>query len=555
MFYNVEHEHREGFGEAFRDMPDVDPLDFDKVRRQLNSHYIFYRKEGSRRRGFCTCCGNEMYAERSHIDSGDFLEDLWRAKHRSEGRCPCCGHEVRYLAEGFYRDKPCNVLENYENVIFIIPADDGQTVYFRCFTVFSDFSTERVSRMCFIEKAHYKLTPTSFDMERRTFPIYDIYAWNTLAAFNGHYDVYNLGPWEPRKSICEPWQPYMYYYPLYFFYNIDALDGTFMKYHHLQEFGQINPCSPGSVYTHGSTKLMSYLCYYAKYPSLEIALRTGADNAVQDLVYLGLKNARVLNWKAKTPLEFYGVSKEEWKVISKLPDKFKFLKCCKGNLHRIPLEELVALYKENDSLGCENFFRILELLPTIYKPQKVFKYCRTYSNQYYGFYKDYLEMAVKLGRDLSVHNVAFPKDLILAHDEAVAAYKVGSDAKLLAKHKKSHEKRCKLYNFADEDYFVRVAESSAEIVNEGNRLHHCVGGYVERHLTCKTTILFIREQMNPVTPLYTVEMRDGKPVQVHGDRNCSISGPAKVFYDKWLEWVAAGGGFTQNISKGEKIAL
>ena len=315
MFYNVEHEHREGFGEAFRDMPDVPGTYFNNVRYQLSSHYVFYRKEGSRRRGFCTCCGNEMFAERSHVDSGDFFEDLWRAHHRDRGRCPCCGHEVSFLAEGFYRDKPCNVLQNYENVIFVLSADEGQTVYFRCFTVFSDFATDRISRMCFIEKAHYKLTPNSFDMERRSFPIYDIYAWNTFAAFNGHYDVYNLGPWKSIKKPCEPWQPYMYYYPLYFYYNIEELDGTFMKYHHLQDFGKINPRVPGSCYTHGSTKLMTYLCYYAKYPTLEIALRTGAYIAVQDLVYLGLKNSRVLNWNGKTPLDFYGVTKEEWKLI------------------------------------------------------------------------------------------------------------------------------------------------------------------------------------------------------------------------------------------------
>ena len=135
------------------------------------------------------------------------------------------------------------------------------------------------------------------------------------------------------------------------------------------------------------------------------------------------------------------------------------------------------------------------------------------------------------------------------------AVRVGSDAKLLSKHMKAHEKRRKLYGFSDDNYLVRVAETSAEIVNEGNRLHHCVGGYVDRHLTCKTTILFIRAQSAPATPLYTVEMRDGKPIQVHGDHNCSIEGMAKEFYEKWLKFVAAGGGLTQNISKGEKIAL
>ncbi len=557
MFYNVEHEHREGFGEAFKDMPDVPGNYFDNVRKQLSSHYVFYRKEGSQRRGFCTCCGSVMYAERAHLNSGYFLEDLWLARQGTRGKCPVCMHEVTYLAEGFYRDKPCNTLQNYENVIFVLPADEGQTVYFRCFTVFSDFATDRISRMCFIEKAHYKLTPTSFDMERRSFPIYDCFAWNTLAAFNGHYDVYNVGPWESRKKPCEPWQAYMYYCPFYFFHNIEDLDNTFMKFHHVHDFNKIRPIRGRgwSRQSWGSTKVMSYLCYYSMYPSLEIALRTGSDSAVQDLVYSNVKNSRVLNWQAKNPLDFYGLSKEDWKKVSSLPNPFDFLKCCKKKyLHTLPFEDLVKTYKESD-LALKVFFEILEILPSTYKPQKVLKYCCSHSNQYFGFYKDYLEMAIKLGRDLTVHNVAFPKDLILAHDQAVMAVKVGSDAKLLSKHMKAHERRRKLYGYSDDNYLVRVAETSAEIVNEGNRLHHCVGGYVERHLTCKTTILFIRSQEHPATPLYTVEMRDGRPIQVHGDHNCGIEGIAKEFYEKWLKFVAAGGGLTQNVSKGESVAI
>ena len=65
--------------------------------------------------------------------------------------------------------------------------------------------------------------------------------------------------------------------------------------------------------------------------------------------------------------------------------------------------------------------------------------------------------------------------------------------------------------------------TEAEIMNEGQMLHHCVGGYATRHLERGTTILFLRANETPDKSYYTIEVRniDTCPnvVQIHGFGN------------------------------------
>ena len=548
----VECEDREHFGVAFRDMPDV-PLDeLEGVRGALWRHFVFYRRERSRVVGRCSCCGAEMTAYRAHKDSGDLLEDLWLAKHGEKGRCPSCRQEVKFMAAGRFRD--FSTLSIYENVIFILPINNGQTVFFRAYTVFADYSDERPARLCFVEKAHYRLSPGEWAMERRSFPIYDYIRFNTLAFYNGHYSYApNVGHWQVRKTPSDPWQGFMWNTMSYWFSDMWKLKHTFLKYSRVMDFDKVRPKRgyfSGYYGTQGSTKLMAYLCYYTKYPALEIAMRTNGEEAARDLVYLGFRNSRVVNWRAKNPLQFWRLTKEEYRATEGVRDRLDFLRDCAEYRGRLPICDLARLYRDGSG-NVRDFFDVLALLPDE-KPQRLLRYCKNHSNQYIGYYRDYLEAARDIGRDLAVHNVRFPKDLTTAHDDAVAArnwmreQKQNAEwVKLAQKYKVKDIDRRTFYNFADSDFLVRVAENGAEIVAEGNALHHCVGGYVDRHITCKTTILFLRAAAEPDKPLYTVEMRGAKMQQVHGDRNRAIDGEAKEFFDRWIKWVEAGGGLAK----------
>lgn len=82
--------------------------------------------------------------------------------------------------------------------------------------------------------------------------------------------------------------------------------------------------------------------------------------------------------------------------------------------------------------------------------------------------------------------------------------------------RKELEKRAKLnkvkiefrktLEFEDKDYLIRLPVDKNEIVKEGMELHHCVGGYAERHETGDTTIMFLRKKSEPDKPFYTIEV-------------------------------------------------
>lgn len=545
-FIRICDEDRAGWGDAFFNMPDVPDEELKEVRETF-LNYIFYRRDKKSVRGRCSCCGSELLATAEHEACGELLGDLWLAKEKETGECPHCGQEIMYRSARRFKDY--STLENYRNVIFILPTNGGETVFFRCYTVFANYHEDGPVRLCFVEKAHYRLSPGEWFMERRTFPIYEPMRFDTLACYNGIYDDRGICGWEARKRPCDPWHSCMWYSPHYTFMNMQRLGDTFLKYSHVKDFNRLLPRRGRGYYSSdgGSTKPMAYLCYYTQYPTLEIALRTGGSEAARDLIYSHCKNARIVNWKARNPLEFWRVTKEEYRATEGLRDRLSFFRDCRQYFGRLPIGDLALMYKDGER-QVRAFFEILDMLEEE-RPQRLLKYCNAHSKEYFGFYKDYLEAAREIGRDLTVHNVRYPKNLRVAHDEAVAARNYMRNEKTYAKWEKKARKYAKsdaerrmFYDFDEGDFLVRVAKDGAEIVAEGNALHHCVGGYVERHLTCKTTILFLRRKDEPDKPFYTVEMREGKLQQVHGMHNCGISGAAKEFFDGWLLWLQAGGG-------------
>ena len=100
-------------------------------------------------------------------------------------------------------------------------------------------------------------------------------------------------------------------------------------------------------------------------------------------------------------------------------------------------------------------------------------------------------------------------------------------------------------------YLIRVPNNADEILDEGRKLKHCVGGYAKRHISGQTTILFMRQAKHPDKPWLTIEMDGNKLQQIHGYRNegiCTAEGrfapdPREVykdFIDAWLDWLKKG---------------
>ena len=78
-------------------------------------------------------------------------------------------------------------------------------------------------------------------------------------------------------------------------------------------------------------------------------------------------------------------------------------------------------------------------------------------------------------------------------------------------------------------------------MNEGKVLHHCGGGYAERHAKGITNILFIRRKSEPYRPFYTVEIdNSGNIIQCYGMRNCPANDEIKQFEKRYLQYLQEG---------------
>lgn len=154
------------------------------------------------------------------------------------------------------------------------------------------------------------------------------------------------------------------------------------------------------------------------------------------------------------------------------------------------------------------------------------------------YYRDYLGLLKDLNIKLDSRNLIMPKDLAVAHDNAVGLLNELQreiDNKKMVKRIKALKKLEKTIG----DYCFVAPTNLNDLVTEGKQLHHCVGSstYIERHRNGQTTIIFVRHKDLPNTPFYTMEFRDGQIRQLRGKHNKDADESVQQAADKWLQVV------------------
>ncbi|MGL4571837.1 MAG: PcfJ domain-containing protein [Clostridium sp.] len=157
--------------------------------------------------------------------------------------------------------------------------------------------------------------------------------------------------------------------------------------------------------------------------------------------------------------------------------------------------------------------------------------------QVYGdvlsIWNDYIKDLIKLKIDVK-KNIC-PKNVFDSHNNFQKQIKYLED-KRLDEAIKANLKARELMIYKDEDFIIRPAVSSKEIVEEGKALHHCVGGYVNKYAEGRTNILFLRNIDEEDTPFYTVEVStDFKVLQVRGYKNKSATEDIDLFIDSYKD--------------------
>lgn len=282
--------------------------------------------------------------------------------------------------------------------------------------------------------------------------------------------------------------------------------------------------------------IITYLRTYLKYPQVEYLVKAGLgkfadsklilENIGRDKAFRKWLMAR----RAKLTAHYYyiDVILRAYKT-GKMLETLQAYREAKIHLsHDQHLKPICELFKGTER---ERFFNYISK-----------------QNTNANTYLDYLKACRYLGLDMSEEKNRFPHDFKRWHDIRIDQYataqaEVDKKAKqeLYEQFARIAEKYLPLEHNKRSTYVCLIARSPADLIHEGDLLHHCVGrmNYDQRFVREESLIFFVRSIKQPNIPLVTLEysLRNHKIVQCYGEHDHKPSEDILHYVNKiWLPY-------------------
>lgn len=444
---------------------------------------------------YCTAC-QQRYE--------DTLNNPKHYKHKELGYCANCGHPVEFKQMNRGRQS------YYVTGNFAIFEGAGDLMRIKCIKAYQRFSSdtsEMEPEIGWYTVTQYELRPGQAIQYKAV--------WN-----KGKYE------WKRKKTDCT--EPnfniggFGYADRNYTLINQEAVDHSFLKYLFKGE--------------HYDYIYITWLCCYAQHPQLEYLLHGGFEYLARNYV-----EARVpeygkfvttrYNWRSNDLKKMLRLDRQEIKFLAKEQGRYydSYIKFRRDFFKGRNTAETLK-YFENFHSSTE-YIREVEDMTGIAR-KKIMDYALRKQNSqgtyfFITLYKDYIEQCIELGRDMSTDVVTMPKDMFAAHDRTTEMLRTirSEKAKVQLAESDAHRRDLEVTDM-ELGLILRLPYDTEEIVAEGEKLSHCVGGYADRHAAGKLAILFLRTVGHPGTPYYTMEVsNDLQIVQCRGYRNNNASNP------------------------------
>ena len=514
------------------------PLSDDELE-QINSlfdQYLFYEpnKSGTIRSCGCTHsgCGTFQIHRRGNTDFFD-------SHHRDKSTCPKCGRTVTILAKNKFQD--FSSIQQRKMVSIFRPGKDGSLLI--------------TSGVAVREYGLHDFLTTGFNELFRTYLAPGV-------RMQWEYSYFRKS-WAENSRVYEPFRyadyPYLREYG-YHLINPSMILETDLRYCHIGDWANDTIHNIDDK-TKSFCSIISYLSAYVEYPNMEMAARLSMKGAIDDLILHGKKNVHGLNWQAANIQDFLKLEKSEVKEFLAFSRSVSILTTYHRAKKNGCVPNLKAFIDHYQSFKQNRYYYDL-LVDAAAKckcsltaaENYVLKQAKSTKQSFertLQLWIDYLRNAKLIRYNLKEHNVSMPKDLEQKHDDAAATANLLRAENHKKMGKKRAEKLASIYGFEYGGLIIIVPESADAIVQEGNNLCHCVGGYAARHMAGKLDILFLRKADQPDKSMVTIEMAPRKsakdPVhmrQIHGYRNDCGRQPASAKYawftNVWTEWMRAG---------------
>lgn len=480
------------------------------LRRDVLPAYFFYdyRKGAKHVHGVCSACGQTV--------------ELERVRHNAEGVCPSCGRTFTMKSNkkfGRIWDRVTasvvQRLRDNELIVRILKAS-----HWRNRGVPAEWSFYEETRVVVREGGNGEFIAVPYHHDR----------WNVV-----------LTPWK------KGYPPVMYLYGP----NFNAETCGYLYCENLERELKGTPwqyCQLGPFYKgiQNQMEVAPYLTVYRKLPAIEYFVKLKLFWLAIQLVYRGNCSGeeQIIDPKGKNLRQILQIDPSDLCWLQRpgagLRDLF-LLRVLRKAGHK-PSGEFFAWIDARRIKEVECFRRALPFTT----PHKLTRYLGSQFdkpdptgqpgvNDILSDYKDYLGFCEELGYDMHNEFVLFPKNLKAAHDQANNRIKCRKVEAYDPKIKAQQNKLRRQYQFKSKGLIVMPPRSAQEIVTEGHKLHHCVGGYVQGMAKQEYAVLFIRKQSNLGKPFYTVEVKGNQIVQTRGRNNRIPTPEVQAFLEAWQE--------------------
>ena len=301
---------------------------------------------------------------------------------------------------------------------------------------------------------------------------------------------------------------------------------------------------------------VAYLRLYFKHPAVENLITAGLGKLVGAGIrddhrhmcgygYGSMQAAPKLdwvNWKEKRPAKMIGLDKQQLKTWQQMGFGLACLKVWKKHklANDVSFADCCTLMAAVGPTSTD------DILMAGAPPIRTVNYLKR-QDQAWQYLADYWRMAVIAGYDLNQEAVRWPKVLQQAHDRAAMAVKYQRINSQTKEAFASMTARCQGLAWEHDGICIRPAATPLELIEEGNALRHCVGGYAETHAKGKI-ILFVRHTRRPDRSWYTLNINvlTKEEIQLHGYKNEMVDGKrlkisrrVREFVDLWEREVLA----------------
>ena len=480
--------------------------------KHIMPHYLFYNYNNGRSKTQARC----TYCEKFSV--------IERPKNNDVLRCPKCGQKVIAKAQGkraaYHEDREtCQVIRQ------ISP----QELVVRIYKLYWFYAKGKDS----IRKSAYEVMRifVRSDDGKKTIvePYYYDSGYDSVTRWRRGYHPGALFGMECfiSEETGEIYLPGLE----------KALQGTAWEYCALRQFYE-RTAIPMQV--------SHYLKMYLQHPLLiERLTKVGFENIVADVVYQHGFSDALDEMQTKTH-RILCVEKQDVSVLREQKTGVSLLKKYQAYvaIHLRGRAELFQWQLHNEVkeiptdifqyMTAEKFMRYIDAQFPIYCETRPANGYRDPTMETLVItYVDYLHICRRQAYDMKDKSVLFPKNCAAAHDREAERIQKINDAQKNKAFGMAYAGFARKAVLSNEELQIVCPKRANDLVDEGKALHHCVGSYIDKVADGRCLIVFVRRVEEPKKPYVTVEVRDGKIAQIHGDHNSKPTEEVQKFIDLW----------------------